>query len=454
MSFFTIALIALCGCDLFDSSKVENPIFGPPPPRRISKAQTQPAASSMTAEASSASGDHSPQGTGNATAAREALSTARGTAPPDEDIKRTGFTRQNSGASSKLSGNEVVATVNGQAIFALEVLERAFPEPLPPEGMSLLVASKNLSSGRISEPEYRALQETAIKRYLKDFVQTRVLAQQIERTVEKEQRQKIDDAINKMFDEYVDQKLKKDLKAAARHEVDRKLREQGTSLASLKVEFRYRLLADEYVRQKSKKAHLVGREEVLSYYNQHIEDYSFPEKVRWQLLEVNIAKHGGAKGALDVLEKAVDELRQGVDFAKVAKKYSEGPAAEQGGKQSWTRPDSVLDEKTAAMLRQLPKGQTSPVLHTHESYRLIRVLERKPAGRTSLAEVQDAIRQKIEDRLQREARQKVLAEAYSHASVESAFASPQELLPPADSADLPRTDKDRNDSPKKRRERS
>lgn len=216
------------------------------------------------------------------------------------------------------------------------------------------------------------MQDQAIKKYLRDYVRTRLLAQAIESKMEKEQKEKIEEAIGKMFDEYVE-KLKKDLKAAARHEVDQKLHQQGTSLASLKIEFRYRLLADEYLRQKSKKPHVVGRREVLAYYEAHVSDYSYPEKVQWQLLEISFAKHGGPAKALGVLEKAVDALRRGENFGKVAKKFSDGPRAENGGQQSWTKPDSVADQKTAAILHTLAPGEVSPVVHAPDSYRLIRL---------------------------------------------------------------------------------
>jgi peptidyl-prolyl cis-trans isomerase SurA len=192
----------------------------------------------------------------------------------------------------------------------------------------------------------------------------------------------------------------------------------------------------------------------LSYYEAHLSDYSYPEKVNWQLLEINFAKHGGQAKALSVLEQAIDALRRGENFGKVAKKYSDGPHAENGGQQSWTKPDSVADEKTSAMLHKLPVGEVSPVVHTTDSYRLIRLNKRKPAGRSTLAEVQETIRQKIEERLLKEATHEVLVDVYQHASIESSFLSPEELGPPADFAGPSPSTKNTSDSVRKRRERS
>jgi hypothetical protein len=223
---------------------------------------------------------------------------------------------------------------------------------------------------------------------------------------------------------------------------------------SLKEEFRNRLLADEYLRGKSKKEHIVGREEIVAYYEQHDADFSFPEKVHWQLLEISFEKHGGSKGALEVLTKAVDALRRGDSFDKVAKKYSDGLRAEDGGRQPWTRAESVVDEKTSQTLRGLAAGETSPVLSGRESYRLIRVMERKPAGKRPLADVQEVIKQTLDERIIKQNMRQVLVEAYQKASIESAYLPPEDLLPPADFAVIPDSDKKSDAPTKKGRKRS
>jgi parvulin-like peptidyl-prolyl isomerase len=455
LALILIAALALTGCDLFDPAKTDDPVFPPAPPRKVTAANkgtfTQPTAT-QTAE-------NTPGNTDSATihpvetsgGAQQAAGTTRGTAPVDGTIKPVSYTRQLPPPSKKLAGTEVAAMVNGQPIFCSEIFERANPEPMTADGLSLLVAAKNPRS--VSDREVRQMQEMAIRKYLKDYIKTRVLCQALVFKLEKEQKDKMEEAIKKMFDEYVD-KLKKDLKVLTRAEVDTKLKQQGTSLAGLQVEFRYRLLADEYLRQKSKKPHVVGRQEILAYYQSHLSDYSYPERVHWQLLEISFAKHGGQPKALAVLEKVVDALHRGEDFGKVVKKYSDGARAENGGQQSWTKPDSVADAKTAALLHTLAPGEISGVIHTADSYRLIRLNQRKPAGRNSLAQVQDLIRQKIEDKLQKEAVREVLVDVYSHAVIESAFLSPEELGPPADVAGLPARAKSGSDSPKKRRDRS
>ncbi len=115
--------------------------------------------------------------------------------------------------------------VNGQPIFCSEIFERANPEPLTARGHEPLSGDQNPKL--VTDREVRQMQEMAIRKYLKDYVKTRVLCQAIEFKLEKEQKDKIEEAIRKMFEEYVE-KLKKDLKVLTKAEVDPKLKESGT----------------------------------------------------------------------------------------------------------------------------------------------------------------------------------------------------------------------------------
>jgi len=196
--------------------------------------------------------------------------------------------RSKLGLNTVFSGKEVVAIVDGRPILASEIFERACAEPLPPDNLSLLVAAKNIENERVTEREYRVLQETAIRKYVADYARTRMLSRAYEARLDQEWKEKTEQSISKMFEEYVE-KLKQDLKATGRDELDRKLHQQGTSLASLKVEFRHRLLADEYLRQALPTASDLDWQRVLAYYQAHRQKYAVREKITWQLLEIKFA---------------------------------------------------------------------------------------------------------------------------------------------------------------------
>jgi hypothetical protein len=351
-----------------------------------------------------------------------------------------------------------------------------------------------MEAGRLREDEYRELQDIAIRRYLKDFIKSQLLSQTFIDNFDKARRQQIEEAVSKMFDEYV-LKLEKDLQVSSRVEADKKLRSQGTSLDGLRKQFRRGLLADEYLQSMSKAMH-ISREAMEAYYQEHLNDYSSPEQVRWQLLEVGFRRHNDRKNARAVAEQAAADLRRGEDFATVVRKYSDGPGFEDGpdllwtgldnradqelsaamrelaagdvkpvfddrasiefklgpqqgpnnalnvmqegakrlrkrersekvvrkyyadgGTQPWTNPESVADLRVSAVLGQLAVGETSSVLECSDSFRIVRLLDRRPAGRKSFDEVEPSIRQKLEKQLQ----EQTVNDLYHRATIESPY---------------------------------
>jgi hypothetical protein len=205
---------------------------------------------------------------------------ASGSRLPDLVVERSKL-----GLDTRYSGSEIVAIVDGRPILASEFFERAYPEPLPPDGLSLQVAAKKALSGGVTEREFRTLQETAIKKYVGDYIRKRMLSWAYEATLDKVRKDQLEQTIAKMFEEYVE-RLKKDLKTSKRADVEKRLHAQGASLASFEAEFRDCLLANEYTRRAAPSASDLDWQRVLAYYQAHRQKYPVREKVSWQLLEI------------------------------------------------------------------------------------------------------------------------------------------------------------------------
>ncbi len=96
-------------------------------------------------------------------------------------------------------------------------------------------------------------------------------------------------------------------------------------------------------------------------------------------------------------------LKQGQDFAMMAQNFSEDPASAPNGGDLGNVPESAL-EKTSPDLRKLvlslAPGQISPILHTPEGYRILKMIAREPAGQRELADprVQQTIRENLLNR--------------------------------------------------------
>jgi peptidyl-prolyl cis-trans isomerase SurA len=96
-------------------------------------------------------------------------------------------------------------------------------------------------------------------------------------------------------------------------------------------------------------------------------------------------------------------LRQGEDFGMMAQNYSEDPATTPNGGDLGFLPESSLD-KTSPELRKmvlsLAPGQMSPVIHTPEGYRILKMITKEPAGQRELGDprVQQSIREILRER--------------------------------------------------------
>jgi len=96
-------------------------------------------------------------------------------------------------------------------------------------------------------------------------------------------------------------------------------------------------------------------------------------------------------------------LRQGEDFAMLAQNYSEDPNSSQNGGDLGFIPESAL-EKANIDLRKaiaaLRPGEVTPVMHTPEGYRILKLVTREPAGQRDLSDpkVQQTIRETLINR--------------------------------------------------------
>ena len=96
-------------------------------------------------------------------------------------------------------------------------------------------------------------------------------------------------------------------------------------------------------------------------------------------------------------------MKQGEDFAVVASNFSEDPNSAQNGGDLGFVPESAL-EKANAELRKavmaMSPGQITPIIHTSEGYRILKVMSKEPAGQRELSDprVQQNIREILRNR--------------------------------------------------------
>lgn len=149
--------------------------------------------------------------------------------------------------------------------------------------------------------------------------------------------------------------------------------------------------------------------EVTAFYNQNKASFNLPEdKIRLAQILVTPAAGGSVTNlkndkaqneqqARNKIEMIDTRVREGEDFAQLAQNYSEDQFAANGGDVGFV-PISALDKANPELrkvIMSMTPGQVSPVLHTPEGYRIIKLISREPAGQRDLSDprVQEEIRQ-------------------------------------------------------------
>lgn len=137
----------------------------------------------------------------------------------------------------------------------------------------------------------------------------------------------------------------------------------------------------------------IAREEVAQYYQEHLEDYRKPEEIRARHILIKVAPGASQEvnaGAKKKITDILAQIKEGKDFAALAKEYSQGPTAVRGGELGFFARGQMVPafEKVAFALKV---GKVSDIVKTSFGYHIIKLEERKPASVSPLGEVKSTI---------------------------------------------------------------
>lgn len=130
------------------------------------------------------------------------------------------------------------------------------------------------------------------------------------------------------------------------------LAERGLSYAEWSERVKRRALCDEVVRREIRSSIVINSQDLRDYYWEHITEFRRTESVELRQIFC---------GSRDEIHKALNELQLGEPFAEVARRYSKGPEADQGGDLGWVQ-KKVLPKKLERAAFALKKGKYSDVI--------------------------------------------------------------------------------------------
>ena len=176
--------------------------------------------------------------------------------------------------------------------------------------------------------------------------------------------------------------------------------QQGIPFEDFKASIRNSLITQEVMREEVGSKITVTPGEAERYYEQHKSDYTQPESVRLSEILISVGKPGASGAEVDdpaklgaAKAKANDieaKLHAGGDFAQLARSFSDGPTAAQGGDLGQYQHGQLAAELEAKTF-PLKAGQYTDPIRTRQGFVILKVTEHNPGGPAPYNDVKDQV---------------------------------------------------------------
>jgi peptidyl-prolyl cis-trans isomerase SurA len=171
---------------------------------------------------------------------------------------------------------------------------------------------------------------------------------------------------------------------------------QGLNWDDYKTQLRNSLLTQKVIQQEVGGRMDIGTDEVKKYYNAHKQEFVRPEEV--DLSDILLSTDAKSPEETAAVHTRAEDLRnrvaKGEDFAEIARRYSEGPTAQQGGELG-TYERGQLDAQIEAAVFKMDKGQITDVIQTKSGFDILKVNDHYQAGLQPLEKVEGEISNRL-----------------------------------------------------------
>ena len=138
---------------------------------------------------------------------------------------------------------------------------------------------------------------------------------------------------------------------------------------------------------------IIREEELKEYYDEHQDEFSTQGKVHLAMIFLKQEDPADPDESRELKEKAhqiIRKIKSGEDFGKLAKEFSNGPGANEGGDLGVFKM-SELNEEMAATVKDLSSGEVGNPIIGPNGIQIIKVVEKDKGGEKSFDQVKNSI---------------------------------------------------------------
>jgi len=171
---------------------------------------------------------------------------------------------------------------------------------------------------------------------------------------------------------------------------------QGLNWEDFKNNIRSGLLTKKVIGSEVGSHINVPKDEIQKYYDEHKQEFMRPEQVALRSIEVNTTGKDAAE-AVELKKKAETarkRIQDGEDFGEIAKRYSDGATAKQGGYLGQYKRGELSKELEDTVFK-MKRNELTEVMETKQGFLIMQVLEHYDEGEQTLAKVENEINEKL-----------------------------------------------------------
>ena len=182
----------------------------------------------------------------------------------------------------------------------------------------------------------------------------------------------------------------------SREKFDEGLKEQGLPERDAGTRYREQIVMRKLIDQKVGAGLVITPIEISDYYNKHINEFAQAEALKLRNILIKLKDRTDHNKELELAKEISVTLKGGEDFSELAKIYSDGPGAAEGGVMGYVKRGDLLPEIEKVVFA-LSEGEVSDVIQTSVGYHIFKVEERREPRNLSFSEarrdIEDAIYQ-------------------------------------------------------------
>jgi len=272
---------------------------------------------------------------------------------------------------------EIIARVNNEIITRTE-LEKA--------RAAAAEDAQQDCSGRCSQEQLQVAIEDRQKYALRDLIDQSLLSQR-----GKDMGINVKPEVVKQLDEI---RVKNNLKDM--DDLEKAVTSQGVNWEDFKNNIENRLLTQEVIRREVGSHITIGHDDAMKYYEEHKKDFVRQEQVALRAIEIKT--EGKKESEIPELkakaQKLRDRVKDGEDFGELAKRFSDGSTAQQGGYLGVYK-RGELSKELEDLVFKMKKNEMTDVIETKQGFLILQVLEHYEEGEQPFNKVENEIMDRL-----------------------------------------------------------